>query len=256
MKKKQKKKRDEKRMKDLIAAAKYEKENRQIFDENEARLADLERELGFDSSDDDYTDDSDEMMDEEKINNLTETEKEKIRLQMEKDDKVQANLDQLLQQDIERLELNESPDDEFIDAPKLSKKAKKRLKQRQKEEGILNESQPIITEPNKTEPGVTDPDVTEPSITEPSTINPPEPPTPEKKISAKEKRRLREKQRQEEAARKKTELKKLEPNDCKVCNEDFETRNQLFKHIKETGHAELKQQSAVPSSNKKKGKKK
>merc|ERR1719238_1576303 len=75
--------------------------------------------------------------------------------------------------------------------------------------------------------------------------------TPEKKLSAKEKRRMRERQRQEEACRRKEEMKKTEL-DCKVCNEDFETRNQLFKHIKQTGHAELKATGPI----KKKGKKK
>lgn len=56
---------------------------------------------------------------------------------------------------------------------------------------------------------------------------------PEKKLSAKEKRRLREKERQENAARRKQEEKLNEVPLCKICNEEFETRNQLFKHIKQ-----------------------
>lgn len=38
-----------------------------------------------------------------------------------------------------------------------------------------------------------------------------------------------------------TEVKKIEkPPVCSVCNEQFETRNKLFEHIKKEGHAALK----------------
>ena len=50
---KAKRKRDEKRLADLIAAAKYEEQNQHLLDENEDALAALERELGFSSSDND-----------------------------------------------------------------------------------------------------------------------------------------------------------------------------------------------------------
>jgi len=43
-----------------------------------------------------------------------------------------------------------------------------------------------------------------------------------------------------------------EENICSTCNEEFSSRNKMFQHLKESGHAALKQQ---PKS-KKKGKKK
>jgi len=55
---------------------------------------------------------------------------------------------------------------------------------------------------------------------------------PVKKLSAKEKRRLREKERQKEAEERKAALKAADV-ECKICKKEFETRNSLFKHIKE-----------------------
>lgn len=51
---KAKRKRDEKRMNDLIAAAKFEEQNKNLFEDHEASLAALEKELGFDDSSDEY----------------------------------------------------------------------------------------------------------------------------------------------------------------------------------------------------------
>ena len=171
-------------------------------------MAELERELGFDSTDEEYSET--EVLDENgEFDDLTESEREKIRTQMEADEL-------LMQENLEKINIEN-------EEPKLSKKAKKRLKQRQKEQ---EESVPAPAELPAESPAETENPENSPEI--PKVENA----TPEKKISGKEKRRQREKQRQEEAAKRKAETKKLEL-DCKICKEEFESRTQLFKHIKE-----------------------
>ncbi|GAA5797174.1 hypothetical protein HPULCUR_002553 [Helicostylum pulchrum] len=61
----------------------------------------------------------------------------------------------------------------------------------------------------------------------------------EKRLKRKEKKKLKEES-------------ELTENDCNVCNEKFPTRNQLFSHIKDTGHA-LAIDASSSSSKKKKG---
>ncbi|KAF9101395.1 hypothetical protein BGX27_011496 [Mortierella sp. AM989] len=52
-----------------------------------------------------------------------------------------------------------------------------------------------------------------------------------KKLSAKEKKKARSERAAQKLADAESTLK------CRICSEDFETKNQLFAHIKETGHA-------------------
>ena len=161
-------------------------------------------------------DGGDDFLTEEQLDDLTEEQRERIRLEMERDDNA-------VRESLANLEIEE----EELETPKLSKKAKKRLKQRQKESSIAAPSETPIVAGNSTDviEGMDDDHVTLTEATTPTA-------TPEKKLSAKEKRRIRERQRQEEASRRKEELKKTEL-DCKVCSEEFDTRNQLFKHIKQ-----------------------
>jgi len=245
---KNKRKRDEKRMADLIAAAKFEEENRKLIEENEDQLAALERELGFDSDSEYESEDELDAIAEEDFDDITEEDKEKIRLEMQKDEELIAKLNDIdIEENVSDRNLSE---EEIEETPKLSKKARKRQKQREKE---LQEAQAALIEDEKSEiDPLSEGDRTQ--LPESQSESASCEKVPEKKLSAKEKRRLREKERQENAARRKQEEKLNEVPLCKICNEEFETRNQLFKHIKQTGHAELK--SAPTSSGKKKGKRK
>lgn len=228
------KKRAQKMHSDLLAAAKYEEENLEQRQEEEDDLAKLERELYGSESDTDFTD-SDEDLPED-LHDLTEDQKDQIRSEMAADEK-------LLAQKLADAPVNDSESEEEF-APKLSKKAKKKLKQRQKEQKAMNNTQENTEEVN--EPGFEE---LEPVPTSDAKLGPP----PEKKLSAKEKRRLREMEKQEAASKRKEAEKAAEIPSCRICEEVFESRSQLFKHIKETGHAELK---SMPHTSKgKKGKK-
>jgi len=77
---------------------------------------------------------------------------------------------------------------------------------------------------------------------------------PTKKLTAKEKRRMREKERQEEAARRKAAVAPI--LECKVCNNEFDSRTKLFSHIEQTGHAVIKTTGASGKTTSKKGKRK
>lgn len=204
-----------------------------------ARLAALERELGFDDSSEEYTSDEEELNDEN-IDNLTEEQKEKIRVKMINDEKlIQEKMQEKLihekHESSKKVAFSnedeyQSPESEIEEeTQKLSKKAKKRLKQRQKEESQAYVPVEIPTE--KVEKLEID-ETENLEKTEEKAITPQVTPV---KLSAKEKRRIREKQKQDEAAKKKDLLKveeKLELN-CKMCGHEFPSRTKLFDHIKE-----------------------
>ena len=143
---KNKRKRDEKRMADLIAAAKFEEENRKLIEENEDQLAALERELGFDSDSEYESEDELDAIAEEDFDDITEEDKERIRLEMQKDEELIAKLNDIdIEENVSDRNLSE---EEIEETPKLSKKARKRQKQREKE---LQEAQAALIEDEKSE---------------------------------------------------------------------------------------------------------
>ena len=133
-------------MADLIAAAKFEEENRKLIEENEDQLAALERELGFDSDSEYESEDELDAIAEEDFDDITEEDKEKIRLEMQKDEELIAKLNDIdIEQNLSDRNLSEK---EIEETPKLSKKARKRQKQREKE---LQEAQAALIEDEKSE---------------------------------------------------------------------------------------------------------
>lgn len=133
-------------MADLIAAAKFEEENRKLIEENEDQLAALERELGFDSDSEYESEDELDAIAEEDFDDITEEDKEKIRLEMQKDEELIAKLNDIdIEENVSDQNLSE---EEIEETPKLSKKARKRQKQREKE---LQEAQAALIEDEKSE---------------------------------------------------------------------------------------------------------
>merc|ERR1712243_77443 len=126
---------------------------------------------------------------EEDFDDITEEDKEKIRLEMQKDEELIAKLNDIdIEENLSDRNLSEK---EIEETPKLSKKARKRQKQREKE---LQEAQAALIEDEKSE---IDP------LSEGDRAKLPESQAelascekvPEKKLTAKEKRRLRDKER-------------------------------------------------------------
>lgn len=239
-------KKKEKLHQDMLKAAKYEQDNKERIQAEADELARLERELyGSESETESYNSDEEDQEvpnEEDLILNMTEEQINKVREEMLRDEEL------LAQKLKEAAVFKESEEEEEIFAPKLSKKARKKQKQREKEMRTMQ--QDAESEEQKSD----DDKLKEETVSsETNTIISEENTPPVKKLSAKEKRRQREKQRQEEAAKKKEAEKANQIPMCNLCKEEFTSRTQLFKHIKETGHAELK---TVAPTKSKKGKRK
>jgi len=239
-------KKKEKLHQDMLKAAQYEQDNKERIQAEADELARLERELyGSESETESYNSDEENQEvpnEEDLILNMTEEQINKVREEMLRDEEL------LAQKLKEAAVFKESEEEEEIFAPKLSKKARKKQKQREKEMRTMQ--QDAESEEQKSD----DDKLKEETVSsETNTIISEENTPPVKKLSAKEKRRQREKQRQEEAAKKKEAEKANQIPMCNLCKEEFTSRTQLFKHIKETGHAELK---TVAPTKSKKGKRK
>ena len=142
-------------------------------------------------------------------------------------------------EDLEEFD-HQLPEEQFV--PKMSKKQKKKLK---KQGFIISSSSEDESEAENEIPTPENPEnediaegaedqeeihIVQAEVEIPEVKE--EEPVEIKKLSAKEKRRLREKERQKEAEERKAAMKAADV-ECKICKNEFETRNALFKHIKE-----------------------
>jgi len=136
---KAKRKREEKLLEDLVKAAQYEKDNAERLEEERRQLEALERELGFDSETESlYSDDSQTLdITNENLEDLSETEKQKIREEMLRDEEliqnIQAakdkkNMSKKQKKKQRQIEPTKNSDNTMTNSPKQSKTLSKKQK--------------------------------------------------------------------------------------------------------------------------------